>query len=135
MQELTEWEEMQIRSAILTWWALVDKRVMALKGFAAKPNGPSEREAESLALECAAYAESALGFLRTLSGDEQFRDLVIAAKVDSFLAKWRAAGKEVSLGYWDEHDRWVGKTTAGFLRDLKTAYSQRAALYARRAAR
>ena len=60
MNELNDWTKMQVRSAILLGHDVYALRTEALRAVGGDANKLSQREADSLALECAAYAEAAL---------------------------------------------------------------------------
>ncbi len=53
-------------------------------------------------------------------------NLVVA--IEGFLAAEHAAGRIAALGYWSAENQWVSKTAAQFVKDLKSAYAQRAAI-------
>ena len=123
MNELNDWTKMQVRSAILLGHDVYALRTAALLAVGGDANRLSQREADSLALECAAYAEAAL--LRLESVQENGGYLVV---IEAFLAAEHAAGRIAAIGYWNADGKWVSKTAAQFIADLKAAYAQRAAI-------
>ena len=123
MNELNDWTKMQVRSAILLGHDVYALRTAALLAVGGDANKLSQREADSLALECAAYAEAAL--LRLESVQENGGYLVV---IEAFLAAEHAAGHVAAIGYWNAQKKWVSRTAVQFVKDLKAAYAQRAAI-------
>ena len=120
-EQMQNWVAGQIRSAILLGLSLYTKRTAAEK--AGGVGGSSSR---SVALECAAYAEAAIWRLKSVQENGGSPQLVVA--IEGFLAAEHAAGRIAAIGYWSADGKWVNKTAAQFIADLKAAYAQRAAI-------
>ena len=58
----------------------------------------------------------------------QNKKVNLVACIEGFLAAEHAAGCIAAIGYWSADGKWVSKTAAQFIADLKAAYAQRAAL-------
>ena len=150
-EQMQNWVAGQIRSAILLGLSLYTKRTAAEKAGGAVGGSGSR----VVALECAAYAEAAIWRLKSvqengLSGGQgtarpttpdsetevgggvpsapQNKKVNLVACIEGFLAAEHAAGRVAAIGYWSADGKWVSKTAAQFIADLKAAYAQRAAL-------
>ena len=121
-EQMQNWVAGQIRSAILLGLSLYTKRAAAEKAGVAVGGSGSR----AVALECAAYAEAAIWRLKSVQENGGCPQLVVA--IEGFLAAEHAAGRIAAIGYWSADGRWVSKTAAQFIADLKAAYAQRAAL-------
>ena len=120
-EQMQNWVAGQIRSAILLGLSLYTKRVAA-----EKTGGVGGSGSRAVALECAAYAEAAIWRLKSVQENGGSPQLVVA--IEGFLAAEHAAGRIAAIGYWSADGKWVSKTAAQFIADLKAAYAQRAAL-------
>ena len=121
-EQMQNWVAGQLRSAILLGLSLYTKRVAAEKAGVAVGGSGSR----AVALECAAYAEAAIWRLKSVQENGGAPQLVVA--IEGFLAAEHAAGRVAAIGYWSADGKWVSKTAAQFIADLKAAYAQRAAL-------
>ena len=155
MNELNDWTKMQVRSAILLGHDVYALRTEALRAVGGDANKLSQREADSLALECAAYAEAALWRLKSvqergINGGQgtgrptkpnseaevggavpcapQNKKVNLVVAIEGFIAAETAAGRVAVIGYWNADNKWVNRTAAQFITDLKSAYAQRAAI-------
>ena len=120
-EQMQNWVAGQIRSAILLGLSLYTKRTAAEKSGSVGGSG-----SRAVALECAAYAEAAIWRLKSVQENGGSPQLVVA--IEGFLAAEHAAGRVAAIGYWSTDGRWVSKTAAQFIADLKAAYAQRAVL-------
>jgi len=122
--ERKNWEAFQLRTAILLGLAVYNRRTDALREFDAAGRKPSQKEADVFALECAAYAESALLRIRSVAGARASLDAMVKV-FDAFIAAEAAAGRLVRLGYRNERGNWTILAPADFLRELVAAYRRR----------
>ena len=120
-EQMQNWVAGQIRSAILLGLSLYTKRTAAEKAGGVVGGSGSR----AVALECAAYAEAAIWRLKSVQENGGSTQLVVA--IEGFLAAEHAAGRVAAIGYWSADGKWVSKTAAQFIADLKAAYAQRAA--------
>ena len=119
-EQMQNWVAGQLRSAILLGLSLYTKRTAAEKAGGVGGSG-----SRAVALECAAYAEAAIWRLKSVQENGGSPQLVVA--IEGFLAAEHAAGRIAAIGYWSADGKWVSKTAAQFIADLKAAYAQRAA--------
>ncbi len=120
--QMQNWVAGQIRSAILLGLSLYAKQGAAHKaGVVVGGNGYA-----AVALECAAYAEAAIWRLKSVQERGGCPKLVVA--IEGFIAAETAAGRVAVIGYWNAENKWVSRTAAQFITDLKSAYAQRATI-------
>ena len=149
-EQMQNWVAGQLRSAILLGLSLYTKRAAAEKAGGVGGSG-----SRAVALECAAYAEAAIWHLKSvqengLSGGQgtarpttpdsetevgggvpsapQNKKVNLVACIEGFLVAEHAAGRVAAIGYWSADGKWVSRSAAQFIADLKAAYAQRAAI-------